>query len=116
MPPDDHADITVGEDGMVEPYTGGMSVAPEWRLLPVHRIPRRLRAKFPQAAGKNAVILWRMGDGLFSPGPFADRLQFRPDPVKPGSHGLIEPATRMPDTEYQRALAETRDQWILDEE
>jgi hypothetical protein len=48
---------------MVEPFMGGMSVAPQWRLLPVHRIPRRLRAKFPQAAGKNSVFLWRMGEG-----------------------------------------------------
>jgi hypothetical protein len=39
VPPDAKADIAVGAEGMVEPRTGGMSVAPAWRLLPVHRIP-----------------------------------------------------------------------------
>jgi hypothetical protein len=116
VPPDEHADIAVGEDGLVETRTGGMSVAPGWRLLPIHRIPRRLRAKFPRAAGKNIVFLWRMGDGPFTEGPFADRLLFRADPEKPERHGFVEPATRMPADEYQEALAATRDQWILDEE
>ena len=114
--PDEHNDIAVGEDGMVESHTGGMSVAPEWRLLPIHRIPRRLRAKFARAAGKNSVFLWRMGDGPFVAGPFADRLLFRPDPAKPNQHGFVEPVDRMRADEYQEALAATRDQWILDEE
>jgi len=41
--PDEHADIGIDAEGMVEPGTSGMSVAPAWRLLPTHRIPRRLR-------------------------------------------------------------------------
>jgi hypothetical protein len=116
LPPDEHADIAVGADGTVEPRTGGMSVAPAWRLLPVHRIPRRLRAKFPRAAGKNAISLWRMGAGPFTEGPFADRLLFRPDPEKPSKHGFIEPAAQMPVDDYQGALAATQDQWAIDEE
>jgi hypothetical protein len=116
VPPDEHADIAVGEEGMVEPRTGGMSVAPAWRLLPVHRIPRRLRARFPRAAGKNQRSLWRMGDGPFTDGPLADRLLFRPDPEKPARHGFVEPRARMPAGDYQAALAATRGQWAIDEE
>jgi hypothetical protein len=115
VPPDEHADIAVGAEGMVEPRTGGMSVAPAWRLLPVHRIPRRLRAKFPRAAGKNSFFLWRMGDGPFAEGPFAERLLFRPDPEKPNKHGFVEPVAKMPTGDYRAALAATRDQWVIDE-
>jgi hypothetical protein len=116
VPPDEHADIDVSADGLVEPRTGGMSVAPAWRLLPVHRIPRRLRDRFPRAAGKIQLFLWRMGEGPFTEGPFADRLFFRPDPEKPSKHGFVEPKARMPVGEYQAALAATRDQWVIDEE
>jgi hypothetical protein len=116
VPPDENADVAVGADGMAEPRTGGMSVAPAWRLLPVHRIPRRLRAKFPRAAGKNGIVLWRTGDGPFTEGPFADGLFFRPDPEKPTRHGFVEPAVQMPVDEYQVALGATRDRWVIDEE
>lgn len=116
VPPDEHADIAVGAEGAVGPRTGGMSVAPAWRLLPVHRIPRRLRPKFPRAAGKNQCFLWRMGEGPFTEGPFADGLHFRPDPAKPNKHGFVEPATRMTAAEYQTALAATRARWRIDEE
>ena len=60
VPPDEHADIGIDAEGMVEPGTSGMSVAPAWRLLPTHRIPRRLRAKFRRATGKSELFLWRM--------------------------------------------------------
>src|SRR5690349_14558695 len=94
LPPEPHADITIAADGTVGPGTGGLSVAPAWRRLPVHRIPRRLRDKFPRAAGKDEAFLWRMGDGPFTAGPFADGPLFRPDPGAPGRHGLVEPAAR----------------------
>jgi hypothetical protein len=116
VPPDENADVAVSADGMAEPRSGGMSVAPAWRMLPVHRIPRRLRPKFPRAAGKNGFFLWRRGEGPFTEGPFAERLLFRPDPEKPNKHGFVEPAARMPVEEYQAALAATRDQWVIDEE
>src|SRR6516164_4279167 len=38
VPPDENADVAVSADGMAEPRSGGMSVAPAWRMLPVHRI------------------------------------------------------------------------------
>jgi len=116
LPPDEHADIAVNAEGLVEPRTGGMSVAPAWRLLPLHRIPRRLCAKFPRAAGKNALFLWRMGEGPFIEGPLGDHLFLRPDPAKPDRHRLVEPVVPMPVGQYQAALGATRDQWAIDEE
>ena len=38
LPPDKHFDIPVEADGTVMPLTKGMSVAPNWRSLPRHRI------------------------------------------------------------------------------
>jgi hypothetical protein len=116
LPPDEHADIPVDAQGAVEPHRGGMSVAPAWRLLPVHRIPRRLRDKFPRAAGKNAVVLWRIGEGPFVETTLAGRLVLRPDPDRPQTHGFVEPDAKMPAGDYQDALAATRDQWRIDED
>jgi hypothetical protein len=116
VPPDKHADLPAGNDGMVEPGTGGMSVSPAWRLLPVHRILRRLRTKFPRAAGSNQLFCWRFGESGFAAALISDQLMFRPDPEKPDRHGLVEPAQQMKVEEYQAALAATRDQWVIDEE
>jgi hypothetical protein len=116
LPPDPHADLVVDENGNVGPGTGGMSVAPEWRLLPVHRIPRRLRSKYPRAAGRSDVKLWRMGDGPFVAGPVAARLLLRPDPKAQQRHGFVEPDARMASVDYQQALADTRDHWQMDED
>jgi hypothetical protein len=116
LPPDKHADIVVDGHGLVEPGTGGMSVSPAWRFLPVHRIPRRLRVKFPRAAGKNDLFIWRMGEGPFTSGPVTERLLLRLDPEKPQKHGLVEPTARMPVADYQQALAQTRGYWRIDEE
>lgn len=116
LPPDKHADINVDRFGLVEPGTGGMSVSPEWRFLPVHRIPRRLRMKFPRAAGKNDLFIWRMGEGPFTSGSFTEHLMLRLDPEKPQKHGFVEPVVRMAVADYQQALARTRGYWRIDEE
>ena len=69
LPPDEYADFAVTAEGLVEPRTGGISVAPAWRRLPVHRLLRRLRGQFPRAVGKNALFRWRLGDAVFAEGP-----------------------------------------------
>jgi hypothetical protein len=80
------------KDGYVEAGTGGMSVSPTLDTLPPHRIPRRLRQKyperFPDATGSNALHCWFLGDGGFVAGPLADHLALRPDPKAPERHGL----------------------------
>jgi hypothetical protein len=101
------------DDGQVSPGTGGMSVAPSWRDLPPHRIPRRLLHLAPDAAGSDADACWRMGVGPFEAGAVAEGLSLRPD--RP-DHGLVEPSERMTLERYQAALAATRDLWQIDED
>lgn len=113
--PDPKPDIPVDTAGLVWPGTGGMSVAPNWRSLPGHRIPARLVDKHPSATGKNSLYCWRLGAGDFLAGPVAPDLTFRPDPNTPAQHGLVEPAQEMSLADYQAALAATRDHWVVDE-
>ena len=111
-PPNPHPDILVDEERNVHPETGGMSVAPAWRDLPWHLIPRRLH---PRARGKNALVCWRLGDGEFASSVVTGDLKFRTDPSDPRKHGFVEPSRVMTIEEYREALAGTRDDWIQDE-
>lgn len=106
-------DIPVTQSGKVNPGTGGMSVAPNWRELPVHRIPSRLRAKHPAARGKDQLSCWRMGEGDFADGHLADGLELRLDSER---HGLVEPEERTLLERYLGQLAATVDEWVIDED
>jgi hypothetical protein len=109
---DPHDDIAPDANGNVWPGTGGMSVVPNWRDLPAHRIPERLQRICPKARGKNDYGCWRMGDGPFENGDVAPQLVLVVD--KP-SHGTIQPAVSMPLADYEAVLAATQDQWVIDE-
>src|SRR5487761_1073089 len=110
LPPNPDFDIDVNADGTVEPGRGGMSVSPDIRSLPKHRVPVRYIALKPNAHGKHHIdTCWRMGDGPFADGKISDRLAFRVNSI---DHGMIEPSYRMPLAEYQQALADTQDDWI----
>jgi hypothetical protein len=113
LPPSKDADLPVDADGAVHPNTGGMSVAPSWRCLPPWRISKRLRGKVEGASGSANVFCWRMGAGEFAAERVAPGLQLNPDS---DTHGTVEPDRPMPLSEYQGALAATRDQWVIDEE
>lgn len=108
-------DIPVDQQGVVYPKTGGMSVSPSLELIPPHRLPRRLRDKYPdrfaRATASNSYYCWWMGEGGFGAEPIAAGLAFRPDPDMPDRHGFIEPDRAMPLPEYVRALEATRDLW-----
>jgi hypothetical protein len=106
-------DIPVDASGIVRPGNGGMSVAPSWRELEVHRIPKRLKHIVSDARGSNRDACWRMGAGVFDNGAVAVRLTLRKDSDQ---HGYVEPADAMTATDYVAALANTRDEWIIDEE
>lgn len=108
-----HDDIRVTKSGEVTPGSGGMSVASNWRALPVHRIPRRLRAKQPSARGNDLLVCWRMGSGVFAAGTVAIGLILRVDKE---THGLVEPDNRTLLDTYLQNLAATRDEWVIDEE
>lgn len=104
-------DISPAENS-VSAGTGGMSVAPAWRRLPSHRIPKRLYAQAPDATGSDKCRCWRMGDGPFEPGAFATALNLRVDSSR---HGLVEPNATMTLESYQAALSATQGSWVVDE-
>ncbi len=113
------ADIEPDEPGRVRPGMGGMSVASHWKALPHFLIPPRLASLLPTltkrraATGNDDARCWRMGEGDFVAGQVTPALRLRVDSE---THGLVEPATEMPLSQFQQALADTRDGWIIDEE
>jgi hypothetical protein len=105
-------DIAVDDSGNVSPGSGGMSVAPDWKLLPPWRIPRRLSHIVPQASGRNDDACWRFGENGFITEPIGEHLRFVPD--RP-THGVVEPALEMQLSRYEEALADTQHDWQIDE-
>lgn len=106
-------DITPDAQGFVAPRRGGMSVAPSWRQLKKHRIPRRLRQIVPGATGSNQDRCWRMGNGPFTNDTVATSLGLR---LERDDHGVVEPSVVMPLANFQAALAATQAEWSIDEE
>jgi hypothetical protein len=105
-------DIPVDASGNVAPGSGGMSVAPHWKLLPPWRIPRRLANIVPKARGRNEDVCWRLGENGFVAELIGEHLRFVPD--RP-THGLVEPVYEMLLSNYEAALADTRVDWVIDE-
>lgn len=106
-------DIPIGGGGYSRPNTGGMSVAPSWRLLAPWRIPRRLNNSGAlKATESNSLRCWTMGLGSFESGEIAAGLRLRVDGAR---HGMIEPALRVPFALYEELLEATRMNWVIDE-
>jgi len=108
-------DLPVDADGNVHPGKG-MSVAPHWKLLPLHRIPRRLGRKHPEmrsATGRDQDACWRMGEGPFVTSSVRERLTLFVDGPR---HGVIGPSLAMSKDAYLAALVATRDSWLVDED
>ena len=109
-------DISVNEDGNVDLDASGMSVAPGWRDLDITRIPKRLRAIVPGAAGSNSTSCFTMGAGPFQSGGVANGLELIPDAMQaPVTHGVVAPVQIVPLVQYQTDLANTRAAWQIDE-
>jgi hypothetical protein len=90
-------DITVGEDGMVEPGKGGMSVALDAALnLPKHRLPKLLGGE-----GRDPVFSMVRGNIPLT-------LLLRQDRYP---HALVEPGRRCPLTVLESDPATTRSLW-----
>jgi hypothetical protein len=106
------------ENGLIQPGTGGMSVAPSKEDLPPHLIPKRKRKEgYPAAKRSNTLpetFPWRMGAGQFADGPLCTRLQLRIDESDP-AHGLVEPDMPMPLQEYRSAIEDTRPKWVREQ-
>ncbi len=92
-------DIPIGENGMVHPNTGGMSVSPSPNDLPIHRKPTAYGG-----TGKDPVWSININD-------LGSDLKYVPD--SPG-HGTIQPTRTMTFEDYQKALEETLLRWGLD--
>lgn len=114
VPTNENADVDLDSDGNVLLNGRGMSVASDWRYLQPHLIPRRLRAHHNGAAGPNSLAICRFGDGAFAASMITERLALN---LKPGStrHGNIVPTVPMPIEEFLNNLADTRDQWVIEE-
>jgi hypothetical protein len=83
--------------GIVQPNTGGMSVAPDDPAsLPVIRRPVHLGG-----FGKDPIWVLELAD-------LPLELQFRQDSA---THGLIEPRMVMPIEEFQRLISATKPNW-----
>jgi hypothetical protein len=118
-------DVHPDEHGVISPMSGahpeqcgapraeGLSVQPDWRVIPPHRIPKRLRHLAREARGPNKLFCWEMGTGPFVPTVLGEALLLHPD--KP-DHGVAAPATPIHVDEYQRHLAATRGSWTIIQE
>lgn len=93
VPPNPNFDIQVNADGTVEPGHGGMSVSPNIQSLPKERVSPRYKRMKPNAHGRYDDVCWRMDDGPFADANIRERLVLR---VESSTHGVIEPAYRMP--------------------
>jgi hypothetical protein len=105
-------DIPVLPNGLVRPGEGGMSVAPDWRSLPLFLIPRRLNSEVTDAAGSNRLKCFRLAAFPFTETLIEERLLLRPNSP---DHGTIEPNREMLIDDFQSALASTRHLWVVDE-
>ena len=90
-------DLTVGEDGTVEPGNGGMSVALDAALnLPKPRLPKSL-------GGEGRDPVFSMVSANIPP-----TLLLRQDRYP---HALVEPGRRCPLSVFESDLASTRSLW-----
>jgi hypothetical protein len=96
----DDPDIPVDEDGLVAPNAEGMSVSPDTpENLPYHRRPDRWGGDGPDPVWE--ISEDELGDGLI----------YREEEGADPPHGFVEPSGVMELTDYEVALAATRDLW-----
>ena len=114
VPPHPRADVTPDEAGIVRPGSGGMSVAPSWRKLPIFLIPSRLKHLVAGARGADSLMCFQFGEGEFSDSSINSHLILRPNSA---THGTVQPSRSMSLADFQQALADTRNSWtVIDEE
>jgi hypothetical protein len=105
-------DINIDAAGNVMLDGSGMSVAPEWRSLELHRIPNRLGSIVPGARGSNNPYCFTAGCSAFQRDSFAPGLELIPDN---STHATISPVAAVPLAQYEADLAATRPAWVIDE-
>ncbi len=105
-------DIDLDVNGNAIANKKGMSVAPNWRDLPLHRIPKRLRPLVSGARGSDSTFCFAHGAGPFRDGLVTADLELACDST---THGTVAPCQAVALFQYESALAATRNDWTVDE-
>ena len=105
-------DVDIDQDRNIVLNGKGLSVSPDWRTLPIYRIPKRLAALVPGSRGSNSTFCFRAGSGPFLRESFASGLELLPDSPR---HGCVAPIQVETLIQYENDLAATRAQWQVDE-
>ena len=117
-------DMGLGEDApdtvQITPDMGGMSVAGCLWTLSATLLPKSFEKRDPKrfrgARAGNSQQVWVRGDGPYKSSPVTGDLDLLiDDRSEPPGHGSIEPNRSMPMGEYRDLLADTRDEWEVDE-
>lgn len=108
-------EIDLDDQNNATPSAKGMSVAPEWQLLPPVVLPRRLD---PRGRCTKPVFCFRRGAAPFQQMAFGNNLELVPDAAVHGvvRHGVVRPEKPVPVADHQNNLAATRDEWEVDEQ
>jgi hypothetical protein len=112
----DKIDVNLDDAGLVILNDKGMSVAPDWRVMPFFLIPEPLRRQFPgakKARANSELHCFTMGEGRFAEGSVAEGFDLKPDSPK---HGVIVPRESVSLDQFQTNLANTRNSWTIVEE
>jgi hypothetical protein len=91
----------------------GLSVTKDWRQLPGHLIPEHLDDGFNGASGKGMRVFVH-GAGAFGEGAVAAGLELL-HKARTATAGVVAPTAAVPLAQYQRDLAATRPNWVVDE-
>jgi hypothetical protein len=102
-------EIDTGQHGNTVQNHKGMSVSPEWRAISVLVLPKRLGTG---GRGKDNGHCFRRGAGVFQQGPCGNGLELVPDSP---THGVVRPAQVAPVATFLQDLANTREEWEIDE-
>lgn len=108
-------DVDVDANGDVVFNKKGMSVfrsLADLPRLPSQLVPIHLADKVRGAAGPSETRIWAMGQGPFSSGPLTGTLDLD---ESGGVHGTVCPSRAMPLATLQKELANTQDDWTIDE-
>ncbi|CAN5400641.1 hypothetical protein BH10PLA2_BH10PLA2_14360 [soil metagenome] len=102
-------EIDMDEEGNAIKNHKGMSVSPAWQVSSLFVLPKRLGTG---GRGKDNGHCFRRGTDKFQQGPCGNGLELLPDSV---THGVVRPAQVTPITIFLQNLANTRDEWEIDE-